>query len=180
MKEVLTRRFARYKAESEELMNSGGDPDDARGFARKPDLILMDGGMGQVHAAEEVLQDLGVDVPVFGMVKDDKHRTRAIVSDNGEIAISPHRKVFSLVTGIQDEVHRYAISFHRQKHTKAVRHSSLTDITGHEKKKSETLWRTFKTLDAIKRADIDTLAKTPGISTADAVNIKKYFHFDQR
>ena len=180
MKEVLTRRFERYKAESEELLNSGGDPDDARGFARKPDLILMDGGMGQVHAAEEVLQDLGVDVPVFGMVKDDKHRTRAIVSDNGEIAISPHRKVFSLVTGIQDEVHRYAISFHRQKHTKAMKHSSLTDIPGIGPKKSETLWRTFKTLDAIKRADIDTLAKTPGISTADAVNIKKYFHFDQR
>ncbi len=179
MNEVLTRRFTRYLKETEEMRKNGEDPETASGFARKPDLILMDGGMGQVHIAEQVLDRLGIVIPVFGMVKDGKHRTRAITSDGGEIAIAQSRKVFTLVTGIQDEVHRSAITYHHNKHSKAMRHSELTDIPGIGPKKSDTLLREFVTMDAIKRADIDTLAKTPGISTRDAVNIKKYFHYEE-
>lgn len=173
MEEVLTRRFKRYLEETEE-----GKP--ANGFARLPDLILMDGGLGQVHAAQKVLHRYGLTVPVFGMVKDSKHRTRAIASDGGELAISPNRKVFTLVTAIQDEVHRYAISFHHQKHSKHARHSELTDIPGIGPKKAATLMKELKTMDAIKRADIDTLSHLPGISLKDATNIKAYFNFAHR
>lgn len=174
MNEVLTRRFKRYLKESQEL-KEGETP---KGFARLPDLILMDGGLGQVHIAEEVLRKLDIQVPVFGMVKDSKHRTRAITSDGGEIAISKNRKVFALVTGIQDEVHRSAITYHHQKHSKAMKHSELTDVPGIGPKKSDTLLREFVTIEAIKRADIDTLAKAPGISIKDATAIKKYFHHE--
>ncbi|MBO7681625.1 MAG: excinuclease ABC subunit UvrC, partial [Clostridia bacterium] len=186
MEEVLTRRFARYFKEVEELTEKaeaeGKDPEealkDAKGFARLPDLILMDGGLGQVHAAENVLRQFELDVPVFGMVKDSKHKTRAITSDGGEIAISQARKVFALVTGIQDEVHRYAIGYHHQKHSKGARKSVLTDIPGIGPKKSELLWKEFKTLDAIRRADLADLSAVPGISHADAVNIKKVLHYN--
>ncbi len=186
MEEVLNRRFARYFKEVEELTEKaeaeGKDPEealkDAKGFARLPDLILMDGGLGQVHAAENVLRQFELDVPVFGMVKDSKHKTRAITSDGGEIAISQARKVFALVTGIQDEVHRYAIGYHHQKHSKGARKSVLTDIPGIGPKKSELLWKEFKTLDAIRRADLADLSAVPGISHADAVNIKKVLHYN--
>lgn len=186
MEEVLTRRFARYFKEVGELTEKaeaeGKDPEealkDAKGFARLPDLILMDGGLGQVHAAENVLRQFELDVPVFGMVKDSKHKTRAITSDGGEIAISQARKVFALVTGIQDEVHRYAIGYHHQKHSKGARKSVLTDIPGIGPKKSELLWKEFKTLDAIRRADLADLSAVPGISHADAVNIKKVLHYN--
>ncbi len=186
MIEVLDRRFARYVKETEELCSKaeaeGTDPEEAlknaRGFARLPDLILMDGGLIQVHAAQSILEKYGLDVPVFGMVKDSKHRTRAITSDGGEIAISQARKVFALVTGIQDEVHRYAIGFHHQKHSKGSRKSALTEIPGIGPKKAEILWKEFKTLDAIRRADIAELAAVPGISNTDAVNIKKVLHYN--
>ena len=173
MEEVLTRRFERYIHESAEL-KEGEKP---KGFAILPDLILMDGGLIQVHAANNVLKKLSINVPVFGMVKDDKHRTRAIVSDAGEVAISASGKVFALVTGLQDEVHRFAIDYHHSRHSKNARHTTLTDIPGIGPKKAERLWKEFRTLDAIKRADIETLAKCPGISNADAVSIKKYFNF---
>ena len=174
MREVLTRRFNRYLKESAELQE-GEKP---KGFARLPDLILMDGGLGQVHIAEEVLKELGLKVPVFGMVKDSRHRTRAIASDGGEITIAQSRKVFALVTGIQDEVHRSAITYHHKRHSAVARHSELTDVPGIGPKKSDILLREFVTIDAIRRADIDTLAKTPGISIKDAASIKKYFHYE--
>ncbi len=168
LREVLTRRFTHYFKEKEDGKDSG--------FARLPDLILMDGGAGQVSIAEDVLSELGLDVPVFGMVKDSKHKTRAIAKDGGEITISATRKVFTLVSGIQEEVHRFAIDYHHKKHSSGVRQTVLTDIKGIGVKKSEALWREFKTLDAIKRADIDTLSKVQGISIADAVNIKAFFN----
>lgn len=174
MREVLTRRFNRYLKESAELQE-GEKP---KGFARLPDLILMDGGLGQVHIAEEVLKELGLKVPVFGMVKDSRHRTRAIAADGGEITIAQSRKVFALVTGIQDEVHRSAITYHHKRHSAVARHSELTDVPGIGPKKSDILLREFVTIDAIRRADIDTLAKTPGISIKDAASIKKYFHYE--
>lgn len=181
MTEVLTRRFARYEKEQETRRELGEEGLPApSGFARLPDLILMDGGLGQVHAAKEVLARFGLDVPVFGMVKDGKHRTRAIASDGGELSISKARKVFTLVTAIQDEVHRFAISYHHEKHAKNAVHLELTDIPGIGPKKADTLLRELKTMDAIKRADIDSLSKLPGISTKDAVSIKSYFNFENR
>ena len=186
MNEVLTRRFARYVEETNELkeaaVKDGISEEEAlanaKGFAKLPDLILMDGGLIQVHAAQNVLKQFDLDVPVFGMVKDSKHKTRAIASDGGEIAISGTRKVFALVTGIQDEVHRYAIGYHHQKHSKGSRQSILTDIPGIGPKKAEILWREFKTLDAMKRADIADLQAVSGISNKDAVNIKKVLHLN--
>ena len=186
MEEVLDRRFSHYFKDLEELKEKadaeGKDLEEllqnAKGFARLPDLILMDGGLGQVHSAQKILRKYDLDIPIFGMVKDSKHRTRAIAHDGGEISISQARKVFALVTGIQDEVHRYAIGFHHQKHSKGARKSVLTDIPGIGPKKSEILWKEFKTLDAIKRADIADLAAVPGISNTDAVNIKKVLHYN--
>lgn len=186
MEEVLDRRFSHYFKDLEELKEKADAEDkdleelleNAKGFARLPDLILMDGGLGQVHSAQKILRKYDLDIPIFGMVKDSKHRTRAIAHDGGEISISQARKVFALVTGIQDEVHRYAIGFHHQKHSKGARKSVLTDIPGIGPKKSEILWKEFKTLDAIKRADIADLAAVPGISNADAVNIKKVLHYN--
>ncbi|MBR5015910.1 MAG: excinuclease ABC subunit UvrC, partial [Clostridia bacterium] len=160
MREVLTRRFSHKD-----------DPD----FPPLPDLILMDGGENQVNVALEVMQGFDLYIPVFGMVKDGKHKTRAITGNGGEIQISATRKVYTLVSGIQEEVHRYAISFHHKKHQKTAKQSELTSIEGIGQKKAEALWREFKTIDNIKRADIDALSKVKGISVADAVIIKRHF-----
>lgn len=160
MREVLTRRFSHQNDDE---------------FPRLPDLILMDGGENQVNVALEVLKSYGLNIPVFGMVKDQKHKTRAITVDGGEITISATRKVFTLVSAIQEEVHRFAISYHHAKHQKNAKQSELTSIEGVGQKKAEILWREFKTLDRIKRADIDTLASVKGISVKDAVNIKNHF-----
>ena len=160
MREVLTRRFSHQNDDE---------------FPRLPDLILMDGGENQVNVALEVLKSYGLNIPVFGMVKDQKHKTRAITVDGGEITISATRKVFTLVSAIQEEVHRFAISYHHAKHQKNAKQSELTSIEGIGQKKAEILWREFKTLDRIKRADIDTLAGVKGISVKDAVNIKNHF-----
>ncbi|MDD6807552.1 MAG: excinuclease ABC subunit UvrC [Oscillospiraceae bacterium] len=165
MKEVLTRRFNEY-------LNQKGT---GEGFGRLPDLILMDGGKGQVKIAEEVVASFGLSIPIFGMVKDSKHKTRAITGDGREISINSTRRVFTLVSSIQEEVHRFAIDYHHSKHSKTTKKTGLLDIPGIGPKKSETIWREMKTLDAIKRADIDTLSKLPGISLRDAVNIKKYY-----
>lgn len=167
MREVLTRRFEHYFKDRE-----GGKED---GFARLPDLILVDGGQGQVNVALEVLNMYNLDVPVFGMVKDGKHRTRAISLDGGEISINGKRKVFTLVSGIQEEVHRFAIGYHHQKHSKSSKTSELTKIPGIGPKKAEALWKKFKTIDAMKRAGIDELSDTPGLGIADAVHIKAFF-----
>ena len=160
MREVLTRRFSHQNDDE---------------FPRLPDLILMDGGENQVKIAQEVLKSYNLAIPVFGMVKDQKHKTRAIAADGGEITISATRKVFTLVSAIQEEVHRFAISYHHAKHQKNAKQSELTSIEGIGQKKAEALWREFKTLDKIKRADIDTLASVKGISIKDAVNIKNHF-----
>ncbi len=160
MREVLTRRFSHQNDDE---------------FPRLPDLILMDGGENQVKIAQEVLKSYNLAIPVFGMVKDQKHKTRAIAADGGEITISATRKVFTLVSAIQEEVHRFAISYHHAKHQKNAKKSELTSIEGIGQRKAEALWREFKTLDKIKRADIDTLASVKGISIKDAVNIKNHF-----
>jgi excinuclease ABC subunit C len=165
MREVISRRFNRYVEEQE----SG------EGFGRLPDLILLDGGQGQVNAVKPIIEAFGLDVPVFGMVKDSKHRTRAIASGGEEIAINYGREVFTLVSSIQEEVHRFAISYHKSKHTQSTIKTALTDIDGIGEKKASNLLIHFKTVSKIKSATPEALVKVPGISKKDAQNIYEHF-----
>ena len=125
-----------------------------RGFGRLPDLILLDGGKGHVAAVQPILDEMGFDVPLYGMVKDDKHRTRAIALDGGEIAISSHRRAFTLVSSIQDEVHRFAIGYHRQQRKKAAISSTLTSIPGIGETRAKALLRHFKTVNRRQRGGL--------------------------
>lgn len=165
MREVIRRRFEAYKnAESDD------------GFGRLPDLILLDGGRGHVAAVRPLLEEMGIDVPVFGMVKDDKHRTRAITEDGGEIAIQPTRAVFTLVSQIQDEVHRFAIGFHHQQRKKTVISSTLTSIPGIGTTRAKALLKHFRTLRAVSEATLAMLEETPGMNAPSAKAVYAYFH----
>lgn len=165
MKEVLTRRFSEYEKSK----------DSTEGFGKLPDLILLDGGVGQVHAVEPVLREFGLKIPLFGMVKDNRHRTRAISGDGGEIAINSKRQVFTLVSEIQNEVHRFSVAYHHQKHAKRGLSLSLTEIEGVGEKRASALLKYFKTMTAIKNAEVDELSKAPGITSAVAQNIYDYY-----
>ena len=167
MAEVLTRRLEEYKKAQEEGV--------ADGFGRLPDLILLDGGKGQVGAVLPVIAASGLDIPVFGMVKDDHHRTRAIVSDSGEIALRPNRAAFTFVTNIQDEVHRYAIGFNRQQRKKVLG-SSLEEIPGIGRKRAKELMRFFRTIKNIAAASVEELEQAPGMTHPAAVSVYNYFH----
>ncbi|MBQ8860419.1 MAG: excinuclease ABC subunit UvrC [Ruminococcus sp.] len=169
MAEVLTRRFTEYKKAQE-----NGETD--TGFSKLPDLILLDGGKGQVGAVKPVLESMGIDVPLFGMVKDDKHRTRAIVSDTGEIAIRPDKNVFSFVTGVQDEVHRFAIGFHHQRKKKSMKSSTLQSISGIGETRAKALLKYFRTLENIKNATLKELEDAPKMTHDSALSVYKYFH----
>ena len=165
MNEVLTRRFSEYEKSK----------DSTEGFGKLPDLILLDGGVGQVHAVEPVLREFGLKIPLFGMVKDNRHRTRAISGDGGEIAINSKRQVFTLVSEIQNEVHRFSVAYHHQKHSKRGLSLSLTEIEGVGEKRASALLKYFKTITAIKNAEVDELSKAPGITSAVAQNIYDYY-----
>lgn len=165
MNEVLTRRFSEYEKSK----------DSTEGFGKLPDLILLDGGVGQVHAVEHVLREFGLKIPLFGMVKDNRHRTRAISGDGGEIAINSKRQVFTLVSEIQNEVHRFSVAYHHQKHAKRGLSLSLTEIEGVGEKRASALLKYFKTMTAIKNAEVDELTKAPGITSAVAQNIYDYY-----
>lgn len=165
MNEVLTRRFSEYEK----------NKDSTEGFGKLPDLILLDGGVGQVHAVEPVLREFGLKIPLFGMVKDNRHRTRAISGDGGEIAINSKRHVFTLVSEIQNEVHRFSVAYHHQKHAKRGLSLSLTEIEGVGEKRASALLKYFKTMTAIKNAEVDELSKAPGITSAVAQNIYDYY-----
>lgn len=165
MNEVLTRRFSEYEKSK----------DSTEGFGKLPDLILLDGGVGQVHAVEPVLREFGLKIPLFGMVKDNRHRTRAISGDGGEIAINSKRQVFTLVSEIQNEVHRFSVAYHHQKHAKRGLSLSLTEIEGVGEKRASALLKYFKTMTAIKNAEVDELLKAPGITSAVAQNIYDYY-----
>lgn len=165
MNEVLTRRFSEYEKSK----------DSTEGFGKLPDLILLDGGVGQVHAVEPVLREFGLKIPLFGMVKDNRHRTRAISGDGGEIAINSKRQVFTLVSEIQNEVHRFSVAYHHQKHAKRGLSLSLTEIEGVGEKRASALLKYFKTMPAIKNAEVDELSKAPGITSAVAQNIYDYY-----
>ncbi len=167
MAEVLDRRLTRYEEERE----SG------EGFGRLPDLILLDGGKGQVSAVEPILKKHSLEnIPLFGMVKDGSHRTRAIAVSGGEIALSSKRRAFTLVAEIQEEVHRFAVTYHRQKHKSSALSGTLTEIPGVGPARAKALLRHFKTITAIKKAGIDELKSVPGISDATAQTIYDALH----
>lgn len=165
MREVLTRRFNHYYNDEE-----------GSTFKILPDLILLDGGEPQVNAVLPVVRSMGLNVPIFGMVKDNKHRTRAIAVNGGEIEINSHRKVFTLVSSIQEEVHRFAITYHHNKHKKSTLSTSLTKIEGIGDAKAKALLKHFKTVTAIKNASVEELAETDGISKKNAENIFEFYH----
>ncbi len=165
MQEVLTRRFSHYY-----------DDEEGSTFKTLPDLILLDGGEPQVNAVLPVIRSMGLDVPVFGMVKDSKHRTRAIALNGGEIEINSHRQVFTLVSNIQEEVHRFAITYHHNKHRKTTLQTSLTKIEGIGDSKAKILLKEFKTIGRIKSAQVDELAAVKGISRKNAEDIYNFYN----
>ena len=163
--EVLERRIAEYFINAD-----GGDE-----FGRKPDLVLLDGGEGQVSAVKKIFEEKGFDVPLFGMVKDGKHRTRAITSGGKEITINDNRSVFTLISEIQEEVHRFAITYHRKLRQKNSLVSVLTAIPGVGEKKAKSLLIKFGSINAIKEAQPEELAEVKGINDSLALLIYNYF-----
>ena len=168
MREVLTRRFSHGLKEREEGKEGG--------FVKFPDLIMMDGGKGQVNIATSVLEELGLNIPVCGMVKDDRHRTRGLYFQNEEIAIDTRGEGFKLITRIQDEAHRFAITFHRSLRGKEQVHSVLDDIPQVGKKRRLELMRYFQGIEELKEADQETLMKVPGMNARAARSIYDFFH----
>ncbi|MBP3594248.1 MAG: excinuclease ABC subunit UvrC [Lachnospiraceae bacterium] len=181
MKEVLTRRFEHAKRELEELKEnyeetSGEDIKDMGSFTRLPDLILMDGGRGQVNIALEVLAEQRLSIPVCGMVKDDNHRTRGLYYNNIEIPIDTRSEGFHLITRIQDETHRFAIEYHRSLRGKAQTHSILDDIPGVGGARRRTLMKHYGSLEALKQAEVEELAKLPSMNVRAAQAVYDFFH----
>ena len=169
MREVLTRRFTHGLKERKENVDLGK-------FTAFPDLILMDGGKGQVNVALQVLDELHLDIPVCGMVKDDHHRTRGLYYHNEEIPIDRSSEAFRLITRIQDEAHRFAIEYHRQLRGKGQVHSILDDIEGIGPARRKALMREYLSLDDIKKASVEELAKIPSMNEKAAESVYKFFH----
>ena len=166
MAEVIGRRFNEYlKAEK---------ADD--GFGKLPDLILLDGGKGQVAVAKQVLREMNIDVPLFGLVKDDKHRTRAVTGDGGEISVNSRRALFTFLSKMQDEVHRFAIGYHHERRSKNTFKSSLTEIEGIGEKRARAMLKYFRTIDNISKADLEELEECPQMTKNAAVAVYRYFH----
>ena len=162
MREALCRRFAHI--------------DDGEGsFAEYPDLILLDGGRGHVSAVREALGDMGIDVPVFGMVKDDYHKTRALCSEHEEISIAKENALFMFIYKLQEEVHRFTVSKMDSAKRKTMTRSTLTNINGIGESKAKALMAHFGSITAIKNADLDELEKVKGISKANALSIIEYY-----
>ena len=166
MREVLLRRFTHGTDELDEQFNS---------FNRLPDLIMMDGGRGQVNIALQVLDELKISIPVCGMVKDDHHNTRGLYYDNVELPIDTHSDSFHLITRIQDEAHRFAIEYHRSIRGKGQIHSILDDIEGIGQTRRKALMKYFKGIEQIKNADIDELLAVPGMNRSAAENVVSFF-----
>ena len=169
MREVLTRRFTHGLKEREENTEAGK-------FTMFPDLLLMDGGRGQVNIALQVLDELHLNIPVCGMVKDDFHRTRGLYYNNVEIPIDKNSEAFRLITRIQDEAHRFAIEFHRQLRGKNQVHSILDDIEGIGPARRKALMRHYLSLDAIREASVEELAKIPSMNEKAAESVYKFLH----
>ena len=175
MREVLTRRFRHGMEESRELEEQEMDQEYGS-FTKFPDLILMDGGRGQVNIALSVLEELRIDIPVCGMVKDDNHRTRGLYFHNVEIPIDRHGEGFKLITRIQDEAHRFAIEYHRSLRSKAQVHSILDDIEGIGPARRKALMRRFQSMENMKNASVEELAETDSMNLAAAQNVYDTLH----
>ena len=144
-------------------------------FSRFPDLIMMDGGRGQVNICLQVLEELGLDIPVCGMVKDDNHRTRGLYYNNIEIPIDTHSEGFKLITRIQDEAHRFAIEYHRSLRSKEQVHSILDDIPGIGPSRRKALMKKYQSLDAIKAASVEDLMDTESMNEKAAQAVYNFF-----
>lgn len=173
--EVLTRRLTHGMREDEERKEKNLEAG-VGSFNRYPDLIMMDGGKGQVNIALSVLEELGMDIPVCGMVKDDKHRTRGLFFKNKEIPLDTHSEAFKLITRIQDETHRFAIEYHKQLRGKTQVHSILDDIKGIGPARRKALMKHFSSLEQIKNASIEELSQVPSMNTASATTVYDFFH----
>ena len=179
MREVLLRRFSHGLEETKKLQAEGGDL--AMGsFTRFPDLLMMDGGRGQVNIALEVLRELQLEIPVCGMVKDDNHRTRGLYYQNVEIPIDRHSEGFQLITRIQDEAHRFAIEYHRSLRGKEQVRSVLDDIKGIGPARRKSLMRTFKTIEAVREASVEELEAAPQMNRAAAEAVYIFFRDDKQ
>ena len=177
MKEVLTRRFVHGMEEREEMALKEMEKEFGS-FTKFPDLILMDGGKGQVNIALEVLQELQIDIPVCGMVKDDNHRTRGLYYRNQEIPIDRSSEGFKLITRVQDEAHRFAVEYHRSLRGKTQVKSVLDDIPGVGPARRKALMRHFKSIEEMKEADVEKLMEVPEIPEHIAEGIYRFFHSD--
>lgn len=175
MEEMLTRRFLHGLEEEERLRERGVDQE-LGSFTRYPDLILMDGGKGQVNVALRVLEKLDLHLPVCGLVKDDHHRTRGIYYNNVELPIDTSSEMFHLITRIQDETHRFAIEYHRSLRGKAQVHSILDDIKGIGDTRRRALMKHFPSLEAIKAATEEELAAVPSMNEQAAQSVYEFFH----
>lgn len=178
MKEVLARRFVHGMEEREELAAKKMDAEYGS-FTKFPDLLLMDGGKGQVNIALEVLKELEIDIPVCGMVKDDNHRTRGLYYHNQEIPIDKHSEGFKLITRIQDEAHRFAIEYHRSLRSKTQVKSVLEDIPGVGETRRKALMRHFKSIDEMKNATVEQFSAIPEIPENIARGIYNFFHAEK-
>lgn len=175
MHEVLTRRFTHGMTERKELKEKELS-DEYGSFSRFPDLIMMDGGRGQVNICLKVLEELRLNIPVCGMVKDDNHRTRGLYYKNVEIPIDTHSEGFKLITRIQDEAHRFAIEYHRSLRSKDQVHSVLDDIEGIGPSRRKALMKKYQSLDAIKAATVEDLANTESMNEKAALSVYSFFH----
>jgi len=175
MYEMLTRRFTHGMRELEEMKEKNLD-ESLGSFTKYPDLILMDGGKGQVNIALQVLDELKLDIAVCGMVKDDNHRTRGLYYKNRELPIDKNSELFRLITRIQDETHRFAIEYHRSLRNKSQLHSVLDDIKGIGPARRKALMKHFGSLEEIRNADIDELLKVPEMNKAAATEVYNFFH----
>ncbi len=171
MYEVLKRRFSHGL---EELEENGSVIEDS--FTKFPDIIMMDGGKGQVHIAEQVIAELGLHIPIAGMVKDDHHRTRGLYYKDQELPIDTHSEGFKLITRLQDEAHRFAIEYHRSLRSKGQVHSFLDDISGIGPKRRKALMKRFISADKMAEATLEELAATEGMNQEAASNVYNYFH----
>ena len=174
MEEVLSRRFLHGLQERENMQ--AGEGEELGSFTRFPDLIMMDGGKGQVHIAQKVLEELHINIPVCGMVKDDNHRTRGLYFHDREVPIDTHSEGFQLITRVQDEAHRFAIEFHRSLRSKTQVHSVLDDIEGIGEKRRKALLRRFKSVEKIKEASIEKLEATETMNRKAAEAVYGFFH----
>ncbi len=175
MKEVLTRRFSHGLKEREELKEKGFSEDEGS-FTSFPDIIMMDGGRGQVNIACEVLRDLGLAIPVAGMVKDDRHRTRGLYYHNVELPIDRHSEGFKLITRLQDEAHRFAITYHKSLRGKAQVHSFLDEIEGIGPARRKSLMKHFESVEDMREATEEELASVASMDVRAAKNLYSFLH----